>query len=112
MEILHINIEAETLKNQYYRRVIYTSSQIQIVLMYLAPGRAIGMETHNENDQFFRIEKGTGTAVIDGYNLQLRDGVALSIPKGTPHNIISINGLWLYTIYSPPHHSPHKVELY
>lgn len=65
------------------------------------------METHQDNDQFFRVEKGRGSCLIDGNAYELRDGDAVVVPRGAQHNIINVSGeeeLKLYTIYSPPHH--------
>ena len=48
------NIEKLTEENNDFRRVLYTSTHSQIVLMALISGEEIGKEIHNENDQFFR----------------------------------------------------------
>lgn len=101
------NIEEETLANDKYRKVLYTGKHSQLVLMSLEPNQEIGLETHSENDQFFRIEAGNGTAVVDGNTYKLQDGTALIVPAGAEHNIINdsaTEALKLYTIYSPPHH--------
>ncbi|MGZ4852413.1 MAG: cupin domain-containing protein, partial [Halobacteriota archaeon] len=52
------DIEAATLENSNFRKVLYTSKHSQLVLMSLKPEEDIGMEVHEENDQFFRFEKG------------------------------------------------------
>jgi len=101
------NIEKETLENENFRKVLYTSKHSQLVLMSLKPKEEIGMEVHPENDQFFRIEKGQGKCIIDGNEYELKDGVAIVVPAGAEHNVINtseIEELKLYTIYSPPHH--------
>ena len=54
------NIEKDTIDNNNFRKVLYTSKHIQLVLMTLQPGEEIGEEVHDENDQFFRIESGHG----------------------------------------------------
>ena len=102
-----INIEKETLGNENFRRVLYTSKHSQLVLMTLKPNEEIGMEVHQDNDQFFRFEKGSGKCIIDGNEYKLEDGVAVIVPAGAQHNIINtseIEELKLYTIYSPAHH--------
>ena len=101
------NIEKETLGNDNFRKVLYTGKHSQLVLMSLAPNEEIGMEVHEENDQFFRFEKGQGKCIIDGNEYDLNDGVAVVIPAGAQHNIINTSSeeeLKLYTIYSPAHH--------
>ncbi len=107
MKGFSINIERATLENGNFRKVLYTSKHSQLVLMSLKPEEDIGMEVHEENDQFFRFEKGQGKCVIDGNEYELRDGVAVVVPTGAKHNIINTSkteDLKLYTIYSPPHH--------
>ncbi len=101
------NIEKATLENGNFRKVLYTSKHSQLVLMSLKPGEDIGMEVHEENDQFFRFEKGHGKCIIDGNEYDVGDGVAVVVPSGAQHNIINTSKtdyLKLYTIYSPPHH--------
>lgn len=99
------NIEEQTEANNKYRKVLYTSKYSQLVLMSLEPKQEIGLETHQNNDQFFRIESGNGRAVIDGHEYQLSNGSAVIVPAGATHNIINESDsepLKLYTIYSPP----------
>ena len=101
------NIEKDTLENSKFRKVLYTGKHSQLVLMSLRPKEEIGIETHTENDQFFRFETGQGKVIIDGNEYEVGDGVAVIVPAGAKHNIINISDskeLKLYTIYSPPHH--------
>ena len=101
------NIEKDTLENGNFRKVLYTGKHSQLVLMSLKPNEEIGMEVHEENDQFFRFEKGEGKCIINGNEYPLSDGVAVIVPAGAQHNIINTSDtedLKLYTIYSPAHH--------
>jgi mannose-6-phosphate isomerase-like protein (cupin superfamily) len=100
------NIEKQTLNNNFYRKVIYTTPQQQLVLMSIPPGQEIGMEKHSKTTQFIRIESGKGIAKIADRKFLLKDGDAVIIPPNTLHNIISTGTqpLKLYTIYSPPEH--------
>ena len=100
------NIEKLTLENNNFRKVLYTSKHSQLVLMSLKPGEEIGMEVHQDNDQFFRFEKGQGKCIIDGNEYEITDGSAVVVPAGAQHNIINVSEseeLKLYTIYSPAH---------
>jgi mannose-6-phosphate isomerase-like protein (cupin superfamily) len=100
------NIEKDSLENTNFRKVLYTAKNSQLVLMSLRPKEEIGAEVHTL-DQFIRIEKGTGKAVLDGVEHPLEDGSAVVIPAGTNHNIINTSPseeMKLYTIYSPPEH--------
>lgn len=101
------NIEKDTLENNNFRKVLYTSKHSQLVLMSLLPKEEIGMEIHPDNDQFFRFESGEGKCIIDGNEYKLGDGVAVVVPAGAQHNIINTSStekLKMYTIYSPAHH--------
>lgn len=101
------NIEKDTVENNHFRKVLYTGKHCQLVLMSLQPKQEIGLETHPENDQFFRFEKGEGKCFIDGNEYSVGDGVAVIVPAGAKHNVINTSAseeLKMYTIYSPPHH--------
>jgi len=101
------DIEKDTLENGNFRKVLYTGKHSQLVLMSLKPKEEIGMEVHNENDQFFRFEKGEGKVIIDGNEYDVKDGTAIVVPTGAEHNVINVSeteDLKLYTIYSPAHH--------
>lgn len=100
-------IEKETRVNSDFRRVLYTGRHSQLVLMSLVPNEEIGMETHPDNDQFFRFESGQGKVIIDGNEYIVKDGDAVVIPAGAEHNVINTSTdqeLKMYTIYSPAHH--------
>ncbi len=114
MKGFNSNIEKSTLENNNFRKVLYTAKHSQLVLMSLKPKEEIGMETHPDNDQFFRFEKGQGKCVIDGNEYAVQDGSAIVVPAGARHNVINISDteeLKLYTIYSPAHHKDGVVRL-
>ena len=103
----HINLENETRKNTDFRRVLYTGKGSQLVLMSLLPKEEIGLETHPENDQFFRFESGKGKVIINAIEYEVKDGDSVLVPMGAEHNVINLSdteALKFYTIYSPAHH--------
>jgi mannose-6-phosphate isomerase-like protein (cupin superfamily) len=121
MTFFHKNIEKSTISNNFYRKVLYThknekNNGMQFVLMSLKPGVEIGMEIHKDHDQFIKIEKGKGKAIIKkGHILKsykLYDGIGIIIPSGTYHNIINTgkDNLKIYTIYTPPEHKQYLVQ--
>ena len=113
MRGFNANIEKDTLENNNFRKVLYTGKHSQLVLMSLAPKEEIGMETHADNDQFFRFEKGQGKCIINGNEYDVSDGSAIVVPAGAEHNIINVSAteeLKLYTIYSPAHHQDRVVR--
>jgi len=100
------NIEKLSLENNNFRKVLYTTQHSQLVLMSLKPGEDIGEEIHEENDQFIRVESGSGHAEMNEADHHIADGSAIVVPAGTKHNIINTGTtpMKLYTIYSPAHH--------
>ncbi len=99
------HIEKQALENDNFREVLYTDKNCQLVLMSLLAGEEIGEEVHDV-DQFLRIEKGQGKAILNGVSHDLADGSGIIVPAGTKHNVINTgtDSMKLYTIYTPPHH--------
>jgi mannose-6-phosphate isomerase-like protein (cupin superfamily) len=99
------DIENLSTNNTDFRRVLYTSKHCQLVVMSLKPKEEIGAEVH-KLDQFFRVEEGSGEAVLDGVRREIRAGFAVVVPAGAHHNIINTGrvSLKLYTLYAPPNH--------
>ena len=99
------DIEMLAVKNENFRRVLYTAKHCQLVLMTLNPKEEIGSEVH-KLDQFFRVEEGSGEAILDGVRTAIRAGFAIVVPAGATHNIVNTGNapLKLYTVYSPPNH--------
>jgi len=106
------NIEARTVENRDFRRVLYTGHNLQLVLMTLPPGCDIGEEVHEDRDQFFRFEEGSGVVRIDGVDNRVEADFAVIVPAGARHNVINSGDapLKLYTIYGPPEHVDGLVE--
>lgn len=105
------NIEQLTIENEYFRKVLYTDTRVQLVMMALAVGEDIGEEVH-ELDQFIRVEKGEGKSVLDGTDYPITNGSVVIIPQGVRHNIINTGSipLKLYTLYAPPNHKDGTVH--
>ena len=106
------NIERETLQNATFRTVLFTGSQMQLTVMSLRAGEEIGLEAHEDTDQFIRVEEGRARVTfgrskdsIDETH-ELSDDDAVIIAAGTWHNVINVGDgdLKLYSLYSPPEH--------
>lgn len=107
------DINKIAIENHDFRQVLYTAKHCQLMVMSLKPGEEIGAEVH-KLDQFFRVEEGTGEAVLDGGRTPIQPGLALAeprrevivIPAGTKHNIINTSSIQmsLLTVYLPPNH--------
>jgi mannose-6-phosphate isomerase-like protein (cupin superfamily) len=100
------NIETLTLENNYFRKVLYTAKEMQLVLMTLQPGEEIGEEVHDDRTQFFRVEEGNGEVWIDGKKTLVEAEFAMIVPAGAKHNVVNTGTtpLKLYTLYAAPEH--------
>ena len=107
-----VNIEELTLQNETFRTAAWTGSQLQMTLMAIQPGEDIGLEVHDDHDQFLRIEQGTARVEMGPTETGLtaqnaEDDFAIFVPAGTWHNIINTGDdvLKLYSIYAPAEHA-------
>lgn len=100
------NIEKLSLENSSFRKVLYTTPELQLVLMTLQKGEDIGTEVHPDITQFLRVESGQGKVVLNGTEEKLEDGSVIVVPAGVEHNVINTGEteLKLYTLYTPPEH--------
>jgi mannose-6-phosphate isomerase-like protein (cupin superfamily) len=100
------NVEDLADANEAFRRVLYTGRHLQLVLMRLLPGEEIGLEAHQEHDQFFQFIDGDGEVIIDGVRTRVGDDHAVLVPARARHNIVNRGDepLVFYTLYGPPEH--------
>lgn len=105
-----LNIEKKTLSNKQYRNVLYTTPQMQLVLMSIPVGDDIPKEKHAKVTQFIRVEEGKASVTIYKGKREekkiLKDGDAVIIDPNTYHYVKNIGDIpvKLYTLYSPPQH--------
>ena len=107
------NLGDITLDNTDFRRVIYTTKHQQLVLMSIDD--FINNEVHDDNDQFFRIEKGHARFTLNNKDIYiLSDEDSITVPAGTYHMVENIGSesLKVYVIYSPPVHQPGTIDKY
>jgi mannose-6-phosphate isomerase-like protein (cupin superfamily) len=80
--------------------------------MRLGPGEDIGLEAHDEHDQFLRIEQGRARVELGrtedsiDETHEVTDDWAIIVPAGVWHNVVNTGDgdLKLYSLYSPPEH--------
>ena len=82
------NIEGLAVKNDKFRQVLYTAKNSQLVLMSLKPQEDIGAEIHKV-DQFFRVEEGSGEAVLNGARTPIQAGFAVLVPAGMNFPVVN-----------------------
>ena len=62
------DIEEATRRNENYRSVAWTGKYLQVTLMSIPVGESIGLEVHQDTDQFLRLDAGQGRAVMGPAN--------------------------------------------
>ncbi len=107
-----VNVEELTLANENFRTTAWTGKNLQMTLMTIQPGEEIGLEVHEDHDQFLRIEQGLATVLMGPTEHELEswdaeDDFAIFVPAGVWHNVVNTGEqpLKLYSIYSPPEHA-------
>jgi mannose-6-phosphate isomerase-like protein (cupin superfamily) len=108
----HKNIIELVKENEYFRQVVHTGAHAQVVLMSIAPGEDIGMETHAAVDQTLVFVQGEGKAIIAGEEYPIEAGTLSFVEAGTEHNFINTGSepLKLYTVYAPANHPSDRVH--
>lgn len=109
---LQTDIAAAASANHDFRRVLFTTDHVQLVLMSVPAGEEIGSEVHEDIDQVLTFVAGTGRAEVGGAVSAVGPGQVVVVPAGTQHNFINSGGgpLVLWTIYGPPEHPPETVH--
>ena len=83
-----------------------------MTLMSIPVCGEIGVEMHDDVDQFIRIESGRAKVYMGACRGNLcemacvDDSDAILIPAGTWHNVVNVGRcpLKLYSVYAPPQH--------
>ena len=111
VEPMVIDVKDTAKENELFRRVMFTGTKSQLVVMSLRPGEEIGLETHDV-DQLIYVVKGDGVAVIDGKDYELEGGAIVCVPAGLRHNIVNRGEkpMKLFTVYAPAQHAPGTVH--
>lgn len=111
-ETMVFNIDHATKMNNNFRFALWTGNNMQLTLMSIPAGCDIGIEMHENVDQFIRIESGRAKVMLGNCKNSLKESkladsnYAIIIPAGSWHNIINVGScpLKLYSIYAPPQH--------
>ena len=107
-----VDIEKATLENDNYRTTLWTGAHLQLTVMSIQPGHDIGLEVHDDHDQFLRVEAGTGRVQMGparddlSFDETVTDDWVIFVPAGSWHNVTNTGDepLQVYSIYSPPEH--------
>ena len=113
-----VNIEELTKQNDNFRVAKWTGANLQMTVMSIEVEGEVGLEVHDDHDQFLRIEAGKARVVMgpaeDNLDFEqvAEDDFAIFVPAGTWHNIVNIGDepLKLYSIYAPAEHAAGTVH--
>ncbi len=99
--------------NASFRRVIYTGTHSQLVVMSIPAGGDIGDEIHGATDQILFFIEGYGEAVLNGETRRVEPHQVVCVPASTRHNFRNTGAedLKLFTVYSPPAHKDGTVPV-
>ena len=100
------NIKKAAKDNEFFRKVLFTGANSQLVLMSLEPDEEIGQEVHSV-DQMIYVVDGEGDVALDGETEEFKKGDAVFVPAGVKHNVINTDdeAMKLFTLYAPPQHA-------
>lgn len=106
------NVEQMALENENFRTAIWTGENMQMTLMCIPLCGEVGLEIHEDTDQFLRVEQGCAIVKMgeckcrQDFRQHIHKGDVVFVPAGTWHNIINIGRgtLKLSAIYAPPNH--------
>lgn len=109
-----LNLSRATMVNDNFRFALWTGEYLQLTLMSIPAYGEIGLERHDDHDQFLRIESGSGEVLMGAeenklnYRTKFSSGYGIFIPAGIWHNIVNTSSrpVKIYSIYAPPEH-PH-----
>ena len=115
------DIEAATLGNHSFRTTLWTGEHLQLTVMCLQPGEEIGLEVHDDRDQFLRVEEGSGRVSMGpdrddlSFTRDIADDDVVLVPAGSWHNVVNTGRrpLRLYSLYGPaehPHGTVHRTK--
>ncbi len=108
----HTNIIKDTEENANFRRVLFTGTNSQLVVMSIPPGTDVGAETHKFTEQTLFFLLGTGEGELDGKKFPIVPGDVVVVVPGTEHNFTNTGttDMKIYTVYAPPNHIDGRIH--
>lgn len=103
----NIDIVEAARKNEFFRQVLSTGANAQVVVMSIPPCGEIGEEVHEHVDQVLTFVAGEGVAILEGEESRVGPDHLVHVPAGVRHNVVNRGSfpLRLYTVYAPPQHA-------
>ena len=106
------NILDAARENTFFRKVLFTGSRSQLVVMSIPPGGEIGEEKHLHVEQTLFFLEGSGVAILNGQESIIQAGSVAVVTPGTMHNFKNTGDfpMKVYTVYAPPNHLPDTIH--
>ncbi len=107
------NIIEQTKENTNFRKVLFPGAKSQLVVMDIKPGEEVGEEVHPNVEQTLYFLSGTGKAVLDDVESELKSGDVVVVTPGVKHNFVNTGEepLKIYTTYSPSNHIEGRIHV-
>lgn len=107
-----VDIEDATLSNDTFRTALWTGPHLQLTVMSIPVGGEVGLEMHDDRDQFLRVESGKARVQMGPerddlrFDREIEDDWVILVPAGSWHNVTNLGDepLKLYSLYAPPEH--------
>ena len=107
-----VDIEDATLSNDTFRTALWTGAHLQLTVMSIPVGGEVGLEMHDDRDQFLRLESGKARVQMGPerddlrFDREIEDDWVILVPAGSWHNVTNVGDepLKLYSLYAPPEH--------
>jgi mannose-6-phosphate isomerase-like protein (cupin superfamily) len=98
------NLDDIATENTCFRKILYTGSFGQLVMMSIPPHGQTNEHRTLHADVFLSVLKGHGTLIFDSQPRTVRKGRMLVVPAGTNYNVKNSgpDDLKLFAIYTPP----------
>jgi mannose-6-phosphate isomerase-like protein (cupin superfamily) len=106
------NILQAACQNNNFRRALWTGEHLQLTLMSIPVNGEIGLEMHEDTDQFLCVAAGSAFVKMGEcpdklcFQKCINAKEAVFVPAGTWHNLVNTGHrpLKLYSLYAPPKH--------
>lgn len=112
------NIGRSAQFNNNFRTAFWTGCNLQMTLMSIPAYGDIGVEIHEDTDQYIRVEHGQAMVMLGecenhlNMRQRLMQGDAVFVPAGIWHNVVNTGSscLKLSSVYAPLHHPRGTVD--
>ena len=88
-------------------RPIFETKRLNVTHVSIHPGQTVPAHTHDDEDQIYWIQAGTGFVELDGVRTDVAVGSSVMIPIGTEHLITNTGSGQLdyvfFVVFVPEH---------